>query len=135
MSAPAEHSTQPLYSARAIRVFSALFTAMAGGFMVAQNLKDVGRPDAARKALWASIAYNVLMVAIFSFLPKQFDGSGSTGIVLGLAGATGLIAYADTIIPNRKEHPAKDINKPLLICLVIFIPLVGLLLYAAIGGN
>ena len=119
----------PLYSSRAIRGFSIVFSAVAGGFLLWQNLKDLGRPDAARKALWGSIAYTVAITALLSLLPDRPSGGNSIGLVVGLAGGMGLAAYYEKIVANKDDFPAKSVGKPLLICLLIFVPLIASLIY------
>ena len=125
---PSFAASLPLYSARAIRAFSMLFSAIAGGVMTAQNLKDIGQPEAARKALWGSIGYTLAMTWLLTYVPIN-SGSGVFPIVAGYVGAMGLEAYSKKFIENRNELPAKSIVKPLVICLVITVPIVVLLIY------
>lgn len=118
-----------LYSARAIRAFSMLFSAIAGGVMTAQNLKDVGQPEAARKAFWGSVGYTAAMTWLMTYVPIS-STSGVFPIVVGYVGAMGLEAYAKKFMENRNEFPAKSIVKPLLICLAITAPLIAALFYS-----
>jgi hypothetical protein len=120
--------TLQLYSARAIRAFSMLFSAIAGGVMTAQNLKDVGQAEAARKALWGSIGYTVAMTWLMTYVPIG-STSGVFPIVVGYLGAVGLEMYAKKFIENRNEFPAKSIVKPLVICLCIFVPIIAGFIY------
>jgi hypothetical protein len=129
---PENHSSSlglPLYSARAVRAFSMLFSAIAGGVMTAQNLKDSGHPDAARKALWGSIGYTLATTWLLAFVPVS-STSGVFPVVLGYVGAMGLEIYAKKFIENRDASPAKGIVKPLLICLAVTVPLIALLFYS-----
>jgi hypothetical protein len=121
-------SSPPLYSARAIRGFSLVFSAVAGGVLLAQNLKTVGRPAAARMALWGSIGYTVLALVLVSFLPARVGG-GSLGLMIGLVGSYGLNAYFAQVVPDKDTFPAKRIGKPLLICGLVFLPILLLVLY------
>jgi hypothetical protein len=124
-----------LYSARAVRAFSMLFSAIAGGVMTAQNLKDVGQPEAARKALWGSIGYTLAMTWLLTYVPTS-STSGIFPVVVGYVGAMGLEAYAKKFIENRNEFPAKSIVKPLVVCLCISLPIVaGFLYLLAIGSE
>ena len=123
--------SRPLYSARAIRAFSMLFTAIAGGAMMAQNLKDAGQPEAARKALWAGIGYTVAMTWLLTYVPTS-STSGIFPVVIGYLGSMGLEMYAKRFIENRDGFPAKRIVKPLLICLVITLPIVALMIYGMV---
>jgi hypothetical protein len=122
-----------LYSDRAIRGFSIIFSAVAGGVLLAQNFRDIGRPDAARKALWGSIGSMALVLLIMSFLPDEMSSIPGLGIGIGFAGSYVLLAYADKIMGDRSAYPAKKIGKPLLICLLIFTPLIALMVYAAVN--
>ncbi|MBO2012638.1 hypothetical protein [Hymenobacter negativus] len=96
--------------------------------MMSQNLRDVGQPEAARKALWGSIAYTVVLLWLTSYLPDKLSGSWLP-LVVGYAGAVGLESYFKKYVENPAEFPAKSIRKPLLICLAITLPLVALMVY------
>ena len=124
----------PLYTIKAIWGFSVFFSAVAGGVLLAQNLKDLGRPAAARTALWGSIAYTVLALVLVSFLPER-SGGNSLGIGIGLLGGYGLRAYFARQVPDQAAFPAKGIRKPLLICLLVFLPILALMLYPLVGAK
>ena len=125
-------STNPaIYSDRAIRGFSVVFSVIVGGALLAQNFRAIGRPDAARKTFWGSIGSMALFMLIMSFLPEKISGIPGLGIGVGFAGSYVLLAYADKIMGDRSAYPAKKIGKPLLICLLIFTPLIALMIYAA----
>ena len=121
----------PLYSAQAVRGFSILFSTIAGGALMAQNLREVGQPGAARTALWSSIGYTVGVLWLTSFLPDRVSGVWLP-LLVGYAGALGLEAYFKKFVENRNGHPAKNIRKPLLICLAITLPLMALVVYSLI---
>ena len=127
-----EAAAVPLYSVLAVQMFSALFSAVAGGFLMAQNLKDVGQPGAARKALGGSVAYTLALMGGLALLPDSVRVGSWVPVVAGLAGAGGLNAYAARFITDRSRHPAKKTGKPLLICLAVFVPLIALLIYALV---
>ena len=99
---------------------------------MAQNLKNVGQPAAARTAFWGSIGYTVLVLVMASFLPGS-RGSSVIGVITGIAGAQGLEVYAKKFIENRDDFPTKKIGKPLLICSLIFVPLTILVIYSMIS--
>jgi hypothetical protein len=108
-----------------------LFSAIAGGFLMAQNPRDVDQPEAARKALWGKIGYTLLLLWLTSYLPTR--GSGIwLPLVVGYAGALGLEAYFKKFVPNRTDFPVKSIKKPLLICLAITLPLIAVVVYLAV---
>ncbi|WP_019948913.1 hypothetical protein [Hymenobacter aerophilus] len=118
-----------LYSQRNIRLFSLVFTAITGGVLTAQNLRAVGRPGEAQKALWGSVAYTVVLMGLLYFLPDD-SALGAYAVGIGLAGGYGLNSYADKFIGNKRAFPARSVWRPLLVCLLIFAPLIGLLIYA-----
>ena len=121
----------PLYSTKAIHIFSVLFSAVAGGALLAQNLRDLGRPAAAWTALGGGIAYTVLALFLVSFMP---EGTGSSlSFIIGMLGGLGLNAYFGKQVPNRTAFPAKGIRKPLLICLLVFVPILLLMLYPLVA--
>ncbi|WP_126546848.1 hypothetical protein [Hymenobacter amundsenii] len=131
MPLPAASATAnpPLYSQRSVRLFSLLFTAIAGGVFTAHNLRTVGQPDAARKALWGSVAVVALMAIVLALLPYS-PNTGAYTVGVGLASAYGLNGYADRFIANPRDFPTKSIWRPLAICLLVFVPIVALLIYA-----
>ncbi len=130
MPAPAVPTTNPpLYSQRSVRLFSLLFTAIAGGVFTAHNLRAVGQPDAARKALWGSVASVVAMIVLLALLPYS-PNTGAYTVGVGLAAGYGLNGYADRFIPTPRDYPTKSIWRALIICLLIFVPLLALLIYA-----
>lgn len=96
--------------------------------MTAQNLRDVGQPEAARKALWGSIGYTVVVLWLASYLSDRVSGTWLP-LVVGYAGAMGLEAYFKKFVENPADFPAKSIRKPLLICLAVTLPLVVLMVY------
>ncbi|QJX48025.1 hypothetical protein HMJ29_14190 [Hymenobacter taeanensis] len=116
-----------LYSARAIRIFSILFTPIAGGALLAQNFKVTGNREAARLALWGSIGGMLIILLIIAALPDLPGGSG-LGLGIGLAGGLILNAYSDKILGSKEGYPTKKTWKPLLICSAVFIPIIFILL-------
>jgi predicted membrane-bound spermidine synthase len=105
-----------------------LFSAIPGAVMTAQNLKDVGQPEAARKALWGSIAYTLAITWLLTYVPNS-STSSIFPIVAGYVGAMGLESYSKKFISNRDEYSAKSIVKPLLICLAVVGPIIAVLIY------
>ena len=51
---PSFGASLSLYSARAVRAFSMLFSAIAGGVMTAQNLKDIGVETEIQQMEWGA---------------------------------------------------------------------------------
>ena len=119
----------PLYSARVIRVFSILFSAVAGGALTAQNLQTVGLTNEANKALWGSIGYTVLLLFVSSFLPTNFGGSW-LGLLIGYIGAMGLEQYFKQFVDRWEDFPTRNFTKPLLICIAVFVPIIALVIYS-----
>ncbi|WP_046243394.1 hypothetical protein [Hymenobacter terrenus] len=117
----------PLYSARAIRMFSVLPSCIVGGALTAQNLRDIGQRKAARRALWGSISYSILLLWLTSYIPNSMRNAWIPLVTIyvggGYAGGSGLEAYFSQFVENRAGFPAKSIVKPLVICLCIFGPL------------
>lgn len=119
-------ATPPLYSVAVIRFFSMFFSTIAGGALMAQNLRAVGQPAAARTALWVSIGYTVVTIWLMSYLPVAVSG---LPLLAGYAGAYKLESYFGTFVPNREAFPARAMGKPLVICLLICVPIVALTVY------
>jgi len=130
MEAPLRSSAlPPLYSARAIRLFSVLFTVVFGGVLLYQNLRDVGNRGAARKVLLFSFIYTLVAIAIVYNLPQ------STPLTLGINVGGGYVLagyFIPKYLPDSPAHPAKKIWKPLLISVLIALPFAAAAVYAAL---
>ena len=100
--------------------------------MMAQNLRDIDQPVAARTVLWSSIGYTLLLLWLASFLPDTVRGA-SLPFLIGYVGSWGLEAYFSKFLVTRDNFLVKGIRKPLLICLAIFTPIVALMLYALVN--
>lgn len=79
-------------------------------------------------------AYPVLAVVLGCFLPGRTVGS-SIGLGIGLLGGLGLNAYFAQPVPDKEVFSTKDIGRPLLICLLVFVPLLVVALYLLLRQN
>ncbi|MEJ7664050.1 MAG: hypothetical protein WKG07_33235 [Hymenobacter sp.] len=79
-----------------VRVFSALFSGLAGGILAFHSLRDAGQPAAARQALWTSVGYTALMALLLNLIPVN---TGGLSIALGLAWGYVLDSYYFKKIP------------------------------------
>jgi hypothetical protein len=123
----------PIYSRNAIRIFAIFFSAIFGGVLLMQNLKDMEKPREARIALFSSIGITILVVILSSLLRQT---SSSLGIILNVLGASVLSDYIfKKYIPNEDEHPKKTVWKPLIIGLLIFVPLLAFSIYGAMHNQ
>jgi hypothetical protein len=118
----------PLYSSKAIKGFSIIFSPIAGGIMTSQNLKDIGQPLAASNALLGSIVYTIAVI-LFGYLTALPSPVGVSFLV-GYLGAFGLEFYFSYFVKHRGEFPAKSIIKPLIISLIILSIFAGLVFYS-----
>ena len=124
---PLTSAGPPLYSARAIRLFSVVFTTVFGGVLLYQNLKDVGNKAAAWRVLLFSIAYTALALAIVWQVPIERTSPLTIGI--NLVGGWILANYfAPKHIPHQEGYPIKKVWKPLLISVLITLPFLAALL-------
>jgi hypothetical protein len=114
-----------LYSATVIRVFATLFSAVAGGLMLAQNLRDLGQPAAARRALRGSIIFTSALFLISTLMPNM-TSINSIGIVMGMVGGMAKGSYYEQRVPEHADYPRKSITKPLLLCLLVCAVLLAL---------
>ena len=121
-----------LYSAGGIKLLSLLFSAIAGGAMTAQNLKDINQPKAARIALWGSIGYPVSMLYLVAQLPKS-PGIPWLSWPMGLIGGLGLEFYFNKFVSNWNAVPAKNNRKPFLVCLLVSGVLLALTFYPSLN--
>ncbi len=117
-----------LYSARAVRLFSVLFTVVFGGVLLYQNLKELGNKAAARRVLLFSIGYTVLAMVLLWNIPVQHTSSLTLGI--NLIGGGVLSGYFfPKYIPDAANYPTKKVWKPLLISVLIALPFVLAVFY------
>jgi hypothetical protein len=131
-SAPVIAEGPPLYTARAIRLFSVVFTVIFGGVLLYQNLKDLGQKSAANRVLLFSVAYTVLAIALVSRLPQ------STTLTLGVNLIGGYILswyFIPKYIPEVDRYPAKKVWKPLIISILIILPFLAATLYSLPAGQ
>ena len=119
----------PIYSRTAVRIFAIFFSAIFGGVLLMQNLKDMGKPKKARVCLLSSIGITILVVVVSTLLGKT---TNSFTFIINVIGASILSEFIFMkYIPNEGDHPKKPIWKPLIIGLLIFIPLLALTIYSA----
>jgi len=105
-----------IYSKRAIRAFSILFSPIFGGILLMQNLRDIGNRKAANQVLFFSIAVTLLAAAVIT----QVETVSSYSFLINLPGAFVLSEYFFTRdFPEPDNYQKKKIWKPLLISIVI----------------
>ena len=128
-SIPINPEAPKLYSARAIRLFSVVFTTVFGGVLLYQNLKDLGNRAAAGRVLMLSIGYTLLEMAILWNIPVQRTSSLTIG--LNLIGGYALANYfLPKYIPDAENYPTKTVWKPLIISILITLPFLLALFYS-----
>jgi mRNA-degrading endonuclease RelE of RelBE toxin-antitoxin system len=116
-----------LYSKRVIRVFSILFSTLAGGILLRQNLKDVGNERQGNYALIFSILFTMLIIVVVNhFFLKQ---AGIAAIFCNVIGSAVLNEYFyQKYIPDMDSYEKKPFWKPLIIWMVIVIAFVFILI-------
>jgi drug/metabolite transporter superfamily protein YnfA len=114
------------YTQRAIWGFSVFFSVICGAVLLASNTND-------KKAKWTVIGFGILftIAAIFllDFLPRN------TGLTLAVNGGGSYLLtslFWNKYLGRDTQYRSKAIWKPLIICILIFIPLVALIIY---GGQ
>ncbi len=125
--------TPTLYSDKVIYVFSVLFSVIAGGILLARNLKEVDRKDGIPHVLAFSVLYTFLS-SYFLYVVKI----GLLGtVVLAIIGSMVLNSYYwNAYIGKGITYYRKNYQKALMIVLLILIPLFFLALWsAAITGH
>lgn len=96
-----------------------LFSALAGGILTFYSLRAAGQPAGGRRALLASVAYIVAVVALFAVLPLHGGGSG-VSVALGYAGGYVLNElFLKKYLPDEAAYPRKSWVKPLLIWVAV----------------
>jgi hypothetical protein len=111
-----------LYSKRAIRAFSILFSTIFGAVLVASNITDTGRK-------WTVIGFGIVLTALSIVVANLVD-QASAVTLLNIAGGLGLIStFWDRYIGKETKYRAKPIWKPLIISLIIIIPFILAAIY------
>ena len=117
-----------IYSKKAIWGFSVFFSAIFGGVLLMQNLRDVGRKKEANQIFIYSIIYTIITTVIINAFDKQ---NTSMNLLFNMAGGAILSEYYfKNYFPNDEELKKKKIRKPLIISILITIPLVVAAIYA-----
>ncbi|MDQ6904328.1 MAG: hypothetical protein M3139_15125 [Bacteroidota bacterium] len=115
-----------IYSKRAIYLFAFLFSALVGGLLLMQNLKDIGKKKEAKIILLISIVLTAATVVITVLFPGRF-----TSLVCNIGGGAILSEYFyKKYFPDDTDYEKKKIWKPLLIALSICIMLIFVMVWA-----
>jgi len=117
-----------LYSERVIYTFSVLFSVIAGGILLARNLKEVNRKDGIPHVIAFSLIYTFLSGYLMTVSKSGLVGT----VVLAIIGAMVLNSYFwNAYIGRGINYYRKSYGKALIIALIILIPL---FLLAVWGG-
>jgi len=117
-----------LYSERVIYTFSVLFSVIAGGILLARNLKEVNRKDGIPHVIAFSLIYTFLSGYLMTVSKSGLVGT----VVLAIIGAMVLNSYFwNAYIGRGINYYRKSYGKALIIALLILIPL---FLLAVWGG-
>ena len=116
-----------LYSKQVINVFSILFSVIVGAILFVQNLHEIGKGN--KHALWIVLS----AFAYFCFgaiIIVEFKINTFSSLLLNGSGAL-IINYVlwDKLIGENIKYKKKAFWKPLLICIIIFIPLILVILF------
>lgn len=114
------------YTQRAIWGFSVFFSVICGAILLASNTDD-------KKAKWTVISFGILFTIAAIFLLDFL--SRNTGLTLAVNGGGSYLLtslFWNKYLGRDTQYRTKAIWKPLIICLLIFIPLVALIIY---GGQ
>ena len=115
-----------IYSKRAIYGFSFLFSALFGGLLLMQNLKDIGKKQEANIVLFISFFLTAATVIITILFPGRL-----TSMVCNIGGGAILSEYFyKKYFPDDTDYEKKKIWKPLLIALAICIMLIFVTVWA-----
>ena len=121
-----DKSAPLLYSSSAIYAFSIFFSLIAGATLLAINIKD---KKIKRILIASSIAYYILINIALLYIPRR-NNSGLGFIVNGLGAVLMMQLFWNKYIGKDTEYRPKPIWKPLIICILIFIPIVILMFWA-----
>lgn len=109
-----------LYSERVIYTFSVLFSVIAGGILLARNLKEVNRKDGIPHVIAFSIIYTMLSGYLMNVTKIGPVGT----VVLAIVGSMVLNSYFwKAYIGTSIAYHRKRYGKALVIALLILVPL------------
>ena len=100
-----------IYSPRVVLSFSILFSALAGGILTFYSLRAAGQPVGGRRALWASIGYVAVLLALVSALPLR---GGGTGLSVGFGYVGGYVLnhfFLEKYLPDEASYPRKGVGE------------------------
>ena len=117
-----------IYSHKAIWGFSVFFSAIFGGVLLMQNLRDIGKKKEANIVLSASVIYTIITFIIVNIPEKSIS---SLTMAFNFVGGYVLSEYFfKNYIHEAELYPIKKIWKPLIISIIITLPLIITLMYA-----
>jgi hypothetical protein len=119
----ADETAPMYYSQRTIWAFSIFFSLICGAALLASNTDN---KEAKLTVIGFGIAYTVAAIFFLNLFPMN------TGLIVGVntAGAYILTSFFwNKYLGYDTSYRTKPILKPLIICLVIFIPLIALIIY------
>jgi hypothetical protein len=123
------HNIPQIYSKRTIWGFSVLMTPLFGGVMLMHDLNNVGKKKAAYLSLLTSILFTATACAVMKVLKEPSSGwMYAINIVGGYVLAE---IYHKMGFPPSKYSKHRDIWKPLLIAIGLFIVLAAGYVYSA----
>ena len=120
----------PIYSKRAIRVFSIFFSSIFGGVLLMQNLRSIGKKREGNIVFLIAFAMTIVtavIIVVFDIKNNFF------GIACNIGWAIILTEYFEKkYFPDEAEYEKKKIWKPLIIGIAIC---VAFILLAVLGAR
>jgi hypothetical protein len=116
-----------IYSKRVIYGFSFLCSAIFGGVLLMQNLRDIGKKREGYLVLIFSLVYTTLAVLIVNNLENR---SSSFSFLLNIIGAGIMSEYFfKKYFPSPDDYQKKKIWKPLIIAVLVIALLIAASMY------
>ncbi|MCF8254297.1 MAG: hypothetical protein K9H61_02145 [Bacteroidia bacterium] len=111
----------PIYSKAAIIGFCVFFSPIFGGFMLRQNLKDIGKIKEGNLALGVSLLMTIITGLIST---TSLRGPGTTFVANFIQAAILSEFIFRNYFQNEETFPKKSIRKPLLNSLFVLLVLI-----------
>jgi hypothetical protein len=123
-----EENIPTLYSDKVIYTFSVFFSVIAGGILLARNLKEVDRKDGIPHVIAFSVIYTFLSAYFLNVIKLGLVGTATLAII----GSMVLNSFFwNTYIGKGITYYRKSYRKALIITLIILIPLFLLAVWGA----
>ncbi len=123
-----EYERPNLFSKNAIWIFSLFFSVLVGVILLRINLKNLGYQKKANEVLIFGVLFLIAQGIARYYLMQITAYSLEIGIIIGFIGTALLYHfYWERVIPADLEYNKRSVFIPLMICFLLFLPILLML--------